>query len=129
MVLPLSAQAIIVGDWKLLLGESPQSIWQGPRYPNETTATQPPSEPLFADCGFETGCLYDLLADPGEHENVAADNPAVVRTLRALLEHANATVWAPARPPSSRACEVSLALRKDPRYEFGWWGPFVAPPV
>jgi hypothetical protein len=110
--------------WKLLLGQAPQAIWTGPRFPNASTATQTPAEQVFADCGMKTGCLYELLSDPSEHRDVAAQFPETVASLRAALERSNKTVWSPSRPTSSRACDVALAQRKDPHYDFGWWGPF-----
>ena len=45
---------------------------------------------VTADC--RAGCLYDLRADPGEHEDVSASHPDVVDQLRARLEQHNATV-------------------------------------
>ena len=75
--------------------------------------------------GFATGCLFELRSDPTEHVDVAASHPEVVARLRARLSSANATVFAPLRPKSPKACEASLSKYKDPRYEFGWWGPFV----
>ena len=112
------------GLWKLLLGRAPQSIWTGPEYPNATTATQPPAEQVYGDCGFETGCLFDLESDPAEHKDLAATQPAVVARLRAKLVVANATVYNPVRPYNTKACEVALARRHDPKHNFGWWGPF-----
>ena len=61
---------------------------------------------------------------------MAAQHPEVAARLRAQLEAANATVWAPHRPHSPQACAASLRDYKDPRadltpgYDFGWWGPF-----
>ena len=111
--------------WKLLLGAVPQNIWTGPEFPNATSATLPPAEKLFGSCGFAPGCLFELSSDPGEHANVAAQHPTVVARLRAALEAANKTVWAPVRPKSAKACDVSLSKYKDPEHDFGWWGPFV----
>ena len=70
---------------------------------------QPDSNKLIHDCGFESGCLFELLSDPTEHNNIAATNPAVVKRLRAAIEAANKTVFAPFRPNSPHACAASLA--------------------
>jgi arylsulfatase B len=111
--------------WKLLLGRVPMSIWTGPRFPNATTATLPPAEEVFYDCGMEKGCLFELLQDPGEHTDLADAHPDVVARLRRAIEAANATVFSPHRPQSKLACEASLTKYKDPTHkEFGWWGPF-----
>jgi hypothetical protein len=69
--------------------------------------------------------LFELYSDPTEHNNVAAAYPEVVKRLRAKLEAANATVFAPKRPGANKkACAASLARYKDPTHDFGWWGPF-----
>jgi hypothetical protein len=105
---------------------------------------------LHASLCAQAGCLFELRADPSEHLNLAAQHPDVVSPraeactsllhggatlitllvsqvarLRKQLAAANATVWAPRRPRSPLACQASLRDYKDPRYEFGWWGPFV----
>ena len=112
--------------WKLLVGKVPQAIWTGPEYPNATTATLPPSETVFGDCSASSAgaCLFSLLEDEGEHTNLAASNPDIVSRLRAKIEASNKTVFAPHRPSSKHACEVSLQKYKDPTHDFGWWGPF-----
>ena len=124
----IEVHALIEDDgerlWKLLVGRESQAVWQGPEFPNATTATQPPAEKMFGDCGFAPGCLFELRSDPTEHVDVAAAHPDVVARLQARLSSANATVFAPLRPRSAKACEASLSKYKDPRYEFGWWGPF-----
>ena len=106
------------------VGREPQAIWTGPEFPNSTTAKLPPAEAVFDDCGFEEGCLFELRSYPSEHLNLASSHPEVVSQLRARLATSNATVFAPHRPRSPRACEASLQKYKDPRYSFGWWGPF-----
>ena len=91
------------------------------RYPNATTAKQPDSNQLIHDCGFKTGCLFELTSDETEHVDVSSANPAVVQRLRAKLEAANKTVFAPFRPTSPHACHASLSKYHDPAQEFGWW--------
>jgi hypothetical protein len=110
--------------WKLLVGGITNNIWQGPEYPNATTAKQVDSNTLIHDCGFATGCLFELTVDETEHVDVAAENPAVVKRLRDQIEAANKTVFAPFRPNSPHPCQVSLSKYHDPHQEFGWWGPF-----
>ena len=110
--------------WKLLVGGITNNIWTGPEYPNRTTHTQPDSNAVIHDCGFGSGCLFELNTDESEHHDVAVSNPAVAARLRAALEAANRSVFAPLRPGSPHACAVSLAKYHDPQHEFGWWGPF-----
>ena len=110
--------------WKLLVGGVTNNVWTGPEYPNATTHTQPDSNYVIHSCGFAPGCLFELTSDETEHIDVAAANPEVVKRLRAMIAAANATVFAPLRPSSPHACEVSLKKYHDPSHEFGWWGPF-----
>ena len=106
------------------MGGITNNIWTGPEYPNRTTHTQPDSNAVIHDCGFGSGCLFELNTDESEHHDVAVSNPAVAARLRAALEAANRSVFAPLRPGSPHACAVSLAKYHDPQHEFGWWGPF-----
>ena len=110
--------------YKLLVGGITNNMWQGEEYPNATSAKQVDSNTLIHDCGFATGCLFELFSDETEHVDVAAAHPAVVARMRAQLEASNRTVFAPWRPTSPHACAAALSKYHDPSQEFGWWGPF-----
>lgn len=108
--------------WKLMLGKESFDQWTGPETPNATLG----DDGLHAeDCGFEPGCLFDLMADPGEHVNVADEFPEVVLRMRRAIGEHNTTVFAPNRPNAlETACAAVLSKYKDPNHDFGWWGPF-----
>tara|TARA_B110001452_G_scaffold15914_1_gene13034 strand:- start:336 stop:662 length:327 start_codon:yes stop_codon:yes gene_type:complete len=64
--------ALIVGEYKLILGRQTYGFWQAPIYPNATT-NHSAEEPF--DCGV-VGCLFDIVADPSEYTDVASTQPA-----------------------------------------------------
>ena len=61
--------ALIVGDFKLLLGPQTESYWQGPDFPNGTAPYGVNGENI-CDCGddetLEGGCLFNIRKDPAE---------------------------------------------------------------
>lgn len=114
---------LIVPPHKIVLGYGPnsslsQSYWPGPVSPN---GTAPPTDQLQS-CGRtpQTGCLFDVYADPGEHHNLAASMPGLYKSLLAKVEEVEKTVYSPSRGASDpRACDMALN-----NYS-GFWGPFV----
>ena len=116
----LGVQALIRAEgaalWKLVIGVTHQNVWTSAAYPNASTKW--PNTAF--DCGDAPGCLYDVAADPGEHEDVAAAHPAVAAALRARIRELNATVYRPDRGTASPlACQAALSKWG------GFWGPFV----
>jgi hypothetical protein len=105
---------------------SPQfSAWTGPVWPNLTY----PDFEVVEDCGDPdkilsprgTGCLFNLVADPAEHVNIAAGNASLVAALRALITQAQETVFAPLRGVADVTGVCHQAL-----YGYrGFLGPFV----
>ena len=73
--------AIRVGDWKLMVGAQPQATWFGDFSPNATfngTAAN------VQGC-THAPCLFNISADPTEHDDVAAQFPDVVAQLLATF--------------------------------------------
>eukprot|EP00750_Incisomonas_marina_P028583 INCI6776.3.p1 GENE.INCI6776.3~~INCI6776.3.p1 ORF type:complete len:662 (-),score=84.07 INCI6776.3:69-2054(-) len=72
------------GDWKLVLGGEAQNGWFGWYSPNVTDPVTNKS-PEFADIDCnESVCLFNLGNDPGEHNDVAKENPDQVAALLAM---------------------------------------------
>mmetsp|Transcript_13788 Transcript_13788/g.50210 ORF Transcript_13788/g.50210 Transcript_13788/m.50210 type:complete len:561 (+) Transcript_13788:81-1763(+) len=74
-------QGIIVdegdqGLWKLVLGQLSMNGWTGPQWPNATTDWA--AQNSWAECGVDTGCLFELRADPTEHNDLADSFPEQV---------------------------------------------------
>ena len=79
--------ALISGDWKIVNGtQGGLGIWQGPRFPN---ASSVPAAAL----GCPRGCLFNLRADPYEHDDVKEVHPRVFNTLMARLVDVGKTVY------------------------------------
>jgi len=107
--------------YKLLLGNVSMTEWTGPEFPN-TSSWGTEASFMTTECGrtSATGCLYDVMADPGEHSNIASANPQLFYQMLARIQDIQATVFSPNRGvASSLACEMALK-----RYN-GFWGPFV----
>lgn len=124
----LSDQALISGKYKIVVGVQHMDIWQGPSYPN-ATGRQPcqevecpfvPGLDFKSDCGAD-GCLFDVFADPTEHEDIASKLPDVRASLLARLADLNRGNFNPDRGnrPSKRACAAAKFIYK------GAYGPFL----
>jgi hypothetical protein len=143
------------GLFKLITGVQPYSGWTSAIYPN--CSMYCPPEPMFLfdgpqfvdlkvwqtdinpaltengtervfwnkDCS--DGCLYDVLADPGEHDDLSLNTSnglyvEIKESLMVSLAQANTTIFKPDRgPPSLDAC--TRAMRNN-----GIYGPFVSTP-
>eukprot|EP00935_MAST-01C_sp_MAST-1C-sp1_P001547 g1547.t1 len=119
--------AIIIPPYKILLGDGnnetlDNACWPGPVHPN-TSAADAGCMAMKQTCGRtpETGCLYDVYADEGEHNNLAAAKPDVYNSMLAELHEVQQGVYSPMRGARSKAaCEKGLG-------DYGsFWGPFVA---
>ena len=82
---------------------------------------------MTADC--TKGCLFDLVADPTEHVDIAADNVALVGELTARLHVLKAGFWSnndtgvDVCPPGiGMPCACYVALPGN-RWD-GFFGPF-----
>ena len=118
-VLHLSSQALIRGRYKLVTGVQPMTGWTGPAYPNKTGPM-----PSFIPKGWKydagSGELYDIVADPTEHHNIALDQPQILQDMQNRLAQLNRKNFLPGRGTGDRAaCEAA-----QNRYG-GFYGPWV----
>ena len=115
--------AYIKGDLKLIVGPpggEQQASWYGgaPDYfsPNASMPVPPIN---FAACDQNEapgGCLFNLTADPNEHEDIAGSQPALFASMMAEFVAWNATYHPPyIVPPSEKqeACAVALLPEND----------------
>jgi arylsulfatase I/J len=110
--------ALISGNYKILMDNVPNAGWAGPVYPNNTG----PGGGIYARerCGKNRGCLYNIINDPGEHNNLASQMPRKLKKMRKKLGEYRATHFNPYRGEKSpAACEVAL------NDYGGFWGPFI----
>ena len=66
------------------------------------------------------GCLFDIIADPMEHTDLALAQPATVQALLDAMRAAQAGVYDPERGAPSPAACMAVATRYN-----GFWGPFL----
>ena len=90
--------------WKLFTSPRvPGAGWTGPIFPNSTS---PDPEAPVMECA-KGGCLFDVMADPGERNDVAAQHPQIVATLTARLAELSKSFYskcvAPPPPPPQPA--------------------------
>lgn len=79
--------AYIAGRWKIVVGQqNGRGVWSGPVYPNGTADGSD-----FTSC--VDGCLFDIVADPTEHANRRAAEPAVWAAMVAKLLAASKTLY------------------------------------
>jgi len=108
--------------YKLITGMQPMNGWTGPQYPN-ASGPQPAEIPGAGISGWEYDCgdgeLFDVLADPTEHVNLAAEQPALLASMQARLAELNEGYFSPDRgKPDHAACTAAKARG-------GYYGPFV----
>lgn len=90
--------ALIVWPLKLIVGVTCPAHWTGPNSPNASTPI-PPSG-LRHDCG-RAGCLFHLVHDPTEHQDLVASGAAgknatlgrLLAAMQARMAAVNATVY------------------------------------
>ena len=100
--------------FKLLLGEISSAFWTGPVFPNSTGAGGGSK-----NCGA-TGCLYNVFADPTEHDEVSAEHPDIVAELQAIITAESRTLFNPDRgTDDGKACEKAF------NEHGGFIGPFL----
>jgi len=97
MPLMNGSSALIVGEYKLLLGPQSFSFWQGPAFPNGSNSEPYGRWPPYnmVDCGkaeirfhnitiqeMEGGCLFNIREDPSETKDLAKELPDVLERLK-----------------------------------------------
>ena len=108
--------ALISGSYKLVLGWQSYSFWQSPNYPNASTDHK--AEQPF-NCG-DTGCLFNIQQDPGEHHDLARAEPDTLARLQALFARRNATAFqAPKIENDAVRCKAYVKANQ------GFLGPYM----
>merc|ERR1712217_98415 len=111
---------LIQGDYKVVLGNNAMAGWTGPVFPNLTSHWNPSKS--FQICGntTKTGCLYNIIEDPGEHQNLATQKPKIFNGMIERIAEINKGFFDPDRGHDDpNACKLAMG-----RYG-GFWGPFV----
>ena len=84
---------LVRGQWKYVKGNTTmiEAAWGGEKYPNASTATDPIDSHKFV-CPSR-GCLFDVVGDIREENEVGAHHPQVVDEMRKLMEVEAETIW------------------------------------
>ena len=117
-----TVQALVRADgWKLIIGSLGQNVWSGPISPNGTNWTDTPYH-----CGIPSsppvgkgGCLFNVLTDPNEHDDVVDQHPDIVAEMYARIQAHQTTAFSPDRGhDDGSACRAALGTWQQR------WGPF-----
>lgn len=111
---------LISHGYKVVLGFNSEAGWAGPTFPNLTSHWNP--DKYSQTCGKtpSTGCLYNILEDPGEHINLASQEPERFNKMIDRIAEINKGFFNPNRGKvDPKACELAMT-----KYG-GFWGPFV----
>lgn len=111
---------LIRDGYKVVLGTNAQAGWTGPVFPNKTSHWNPSASSETCGNTTETGCLFNILEDPGEHVNLASQKPKVFEQMIERIAEINKGFFNPNRGKiDPKACELAMT-----KYG-GFWGPFV----
>jgi arylsulfatase I/J len=118
--------------WKLLLGLQTMNGWQGPMYPNISTATDAFDfqNAFIYDCG-DKGCLYHLNSDPEERDDLRTKNISMEKKAEQLLyiiRRENRTTFSPDRGPGEQYGHITEACDAAEKKWGGFWGSFLESP-
>ena len=111
--------------YKILLGAENkrylvgQDVVTAPLWPNTTIPPLIPElHPKVCGPTPETGCLFNVLDDPGEYNNLASTMPELFNEMLVRINELQTTVYSPVRGDvDPLACEQAI--------ENGmYWGPF-----
>jgi len=126
--IPVTPNVLISGRYKLMLGPQIEATWSGVVYPNASSPADPVDPGPTLACGT-TGCLFDVVDDPTEHNDVAAAHPALAASMKARLvelrkgfftnddDFTNSTVCPPGVNVTPCACWAALNV----------WGGYFGP--
>ena len=124
--IPLSRSSLIVDQHKLIW--SPNKLvefasWTGPKYPNASTT----DEDTRATLNCSSGCLFNVDKDPGEHKDLAAEEPDRVASMKQRLEELQDTFFdnndkgVDSCPPD---IDMPCACWAAVNYYGGFFGPY-----
>ena len=102
--LPVNANTLISGRFKLLTGSVSPAGWTGPAYPNASSGHGDAGAVLL-NCTTpgKPACLFDVVQDPEERHDIALEQPELVQTLIKRLAQLSKSFWAN-RERGSDAC-------------------------
>lgn len=117
---------LLVPPYKLVLGDGPGDTiniagWTGLQSPN-STVPHPDFKGMVQECGRtpETGCLFDVFADPTEQTNLAKEKSEIFKQMLSEIGEIGASLYSPYRgEEDTAACNKALGDYN------GFWGPWL----
>ena len=86
-------------------GSTDQNGWPGPVYPNASSGPNGAGAgDLWPAQDCSAGCVFDIFADPGEHDDLGPQNPQLRAKLIGWLATANRSIYSPPRQPNDARC-------------------------
>jgi hypothetical protein len=121
----------VLGDLKIVTGDDVNMApWQGPAYPNATTPYNNSHKVPGYACStpYRRACLFNVSADPTEHDDLSASRPDDLDRMLNLLANRSANFFNPSRGSGQNAsCEIAEGAYKGPRGQ-GFFGPWLELP-
>jgi len=114
-----SVSALLMGNYKLLVGVQQMSYWQGPDFPNASGYGKLTDPSLRQEC--MPACLFDVFADPGEHNDLVNTMPAKVAQMQSKLAELAKTAYGnPSDMSQKAACQQQVEANGN------FYGPFIS---
>ena len=90
----ISEHGLISGDYKLLIGNHNYAIWTEPIWPDSDTPPQKDLQSTTLSCVWpHQVCLFNVVEDPSESNNIAKDYPSLVETMKGRLDVATRSFY------------------------------------
>jgi arylsulfatase B len=115
--------ALLLDNWKLLVGQSLCADWSGRVFPNATDTNACLTSSVLQCGGASKGCLFDVVGDPGEHHDVSAAHPDVLTEMQGMLRDEEKRVFRPDRGCDGESCAEAVCKAADAAG--GFWAPFL----
>lgn len=120
---------LIVGDMKLVVGTAVNmAVFTGPHFPNASTPWTNNATikvPSFAcSAPGKAGCLFNVSADPTEHNDLALAMPDTVAQMLTRLRELSRSRFDPARGGGDKRACAQMIKNQDSRGK-GYFGPWL----
>jgi len=111
---------LIQGRFKVVRGNVSQSGWTGLLFPNSSASYNPSQSYQYCGNTTETGCMYDIYADPNEYTNIAEEHVQLFQHMHARMDELQKGVLNPYRGDvDPAACDAAMNVYG------GHWGPWL----
>lgn len=115
----VSVGALRMGRYKVMTVPSSEASWYGWWSPNATCRGASSDCFSVQACSPDDPCLFDIVADPGEHTNLAKSQPQVLQQMLAALQALDSEYHAPLPGPNN-ATGYCGAIRAHDNFLTPW---------